>query len=59
MRYVRSDKKVYFTAKNLSTNEVFVIVNVSNTTWNDSGTHAGIRTFIGPMQIQKFDIKYV
>jgi hypothetical protein len=58
MRYVRSEKIVYFTAKNLSTNEVFVIVKVSNTTWNVSGTHAGIRTFYGPMQIQKFEIAY-
>lgn len=59
MRYVRSENRVYFTAKNILTDVEFVKVNVSNTTWNTTGTHAGIRTFFGPMVIQKFDIAYM
>jgi hypothetical protein len=59
MRYTRSENKVYFTAKNVSTNEEFVKVNVSNTTWNTTGTYAGIRTFFGWMEILKFEISYV
>jgi hypothetical protein len=55
MRYVRSERKVYFEARRVSNNAVFVSGTASGTTWY-ADTVAQVRTFYGPVSIISFRV---
>lgn len=54
MRYVRSEKKVYFRAENLGTTAVFVSGTANSPTWYPGATVANIRAFGAPVFIYSF-----
>jgi hypothetical protein len=57
MRFVRSEKKVYFRAENLGTTAVFVSGTADSPSWYPGTTVAHIRAFGAPMSISSFRVE--